>query len=139
MRDIICSFAYRGDVWSVAILENGQIVSKMTKKMEDTHNSYRNIIYVFTQTLRYIRQYIQSEGDDFNVCFETSNRIFVQWLKDRYPREEYAEDFMEALNLLQELAIRYSFSYAKVPKALKLLEQPQEVAVSGLNLDEYEE
>lgn len=145
MGNIIVSIAIKRNIVAIVIIENGMIKSRVTEKIKDEKalsSNYSSMIYAFTIALRHVRQYIQSNKDSSrNVCFETSNSIFIKWVDNQYSKDAYQEDFEQALKLLQELPIKYAFTYAPRPKAIAYTEEKycKKESVSGLNLDEYDE
>ena len=141
MGNIIVSIAIKRNIVAIVIIENGMIKSRVTEKIKDEKalsSNYSSMIYAFTIALRHVRQYIQSNKDSSrNICFETSNSIFIKWVDNH----AYQKDFEQALKLLQELPIKYAFTYAPRPKAIAYTDEKycKKESVSGLNLDEYDE
>lgn len=143
MGSIIVSIAVKKNIVSVLIVEGGMMKVQITEKIKDEkvlESNYSSIIYAFILALRYVRQYVQDNKDNRNVCFETSNSIFIKWVDNQYSKDAYQEEFMNAMKLLQELPIRYAFSYSAKPKAFAYADEKycKKEAVSGLNLSDYE-
>ena len=143
MGNIIVSIAIKKNIVAIIIMENGMIKSKVTEKIKDSkalESIYAGMIYAFILALRYVRQYIQDNKENRNICFETSNSIFVKWVDNQYSKEAYQEDFEQALKLLQELPIKYAFSYNPRPKALPYANEQycKKESIGGLNLGDYE-
>jgi hypothetical protein len=142
MSNIVVSIAMRKNVVAFLIIEDNIIKTKITEYIKDERalqSSYTCMIYAFKLALRYVRQYIQVNKSTRDVCFEISNSTFIKWIDNQYSKEAYQEEFNEALKLLQELPIRYAFSYAQRPKALPFADDKycEKKTLSGLNLEEY--
>lgn len=144
MNNIVVSIAMKKNVVAILIIENNIIKTRMTECIKDEkalQSSYTGMIYAFKLALRYVRQYIQENKTTRDVCFEISNSTFIKWVDNQYSKEAYQEEFNEALKLLQELPIRYAFTYAKRPRALPFADDKycEKKVLSGLNLEEYSE
>jgi hypothetical protein len=143
MGNIIVSMALRKNVVAILVQEDGVVKAKSTERIKDEKalaSSYSGIIYAFAVALRYTRQYLQDNKSNKDVCFETSNSTFIKWVDNQYSKELYQEEFVNVLKLLQELPIRYTFSYNPKPKAFTYADEKycKKETVSGLNLDDYE-
>lgn len=143
MSNIVVSMSLRKGISAIVIMEDGVIKVKYVERIKDEHalsSSYAGIIYTFKLALRHVRQYMQT-ADVKDVCFETSNSTFIKWVDAQYSKEAYKQDFDEALTLLNELPIRYAFTYAEKPKAFLFTDSSylKKESVSGLNLDDYNE
>lgn len=141
MGNVIVSIAIKKDIVAVLITENGTIKTHVTEKIKDKNaleSNYSSMIYAFVLALRYVRQYIQDNKSSRDICFETSNSIFIKWVDNQYSKEAYQKEFMNALALLQELPIRYAFSYSAKPKAIVYADKKycKKESVSGLNIEE---
>lgn len=139
MSNIIVSIAMKHNVFAIIIMENGMLKTKYTEKIKDSaisESKYLSTIYAFTVALRMVRQYISDNKSSRDVCFEISNSIFIGWIDKMYSKEAYQEQFMSAMALLQELPIRYAFSYSQRPKALPYTDEKYCVKekLSGLDL-----
>lgn len=140
MNNVIVSIAIRKNIVAILIVEGGQIKKRIVERIKDVNaleSSYASIIYAFTLALRHVRHYIQENNSSRNICFETSNSIFIKWVDKQYSKDAYQESFIETLKLLQELPIRYAFSYSQKPMAFVYAVDSycKKEAVSGLDLN----
>lgn len=139
--NIIVSVSVRKGVVAILIIENNTIKVKNVSKIKDESiaaSNYLSIIYAFTLALRQLRNYIEVHSDNRNICFETSNSIFIKWIANQYSKEEYQEEFVKFMKLLQELPIRFNFTYVAKPKALPFCDEKyiKKVSLEGLNLED---
>lgn len=144
MGNVLVSIAIKKNIVSVLIIEDGMIKIRVTEKIKDEkalESNYSSMIYAFIFALRYVRQYIQDNKSNKDICFETSNSIFIKWVDNQYSKDAYQEEFMSAMKLLHELPIRYAFTYSVKPKAFAYADEKycKKESVSGLNLDDYNE
>lgn len=140
MSNLTCSLAIKRGVVSVLIIEGGMMQTCAVEKIKDKkalESSYAGIIYAFTIALRHLRDYIQNNVKDYNVCFETSNSTFIKWVDNQYSKVAYQDEFIAALKLLQELPIRYAFHYCEKPKAVAYANESycKKEKLSGLDID----
>lgn len=121
MGGILVSLAVKGGLSSVIIVENGLLKQHYTEKIKDDEarsNNYLATLYSFNMALRHTRQYIQDNPGNREVTFELSSSTFIKWVDTQYSKPAYQDKFMETMDLLQSLPIRYSFSYNAKPRAL---------------------
>lgn len=140
MGSIIVSIAVKKSIVAIMIIEDGQVKLRITERIKDSHaleSNHASMIYAFMLALRYVRQYIQDNKTSSDIYFEVSNSTFVKWVENRYSKETYQEDFIKAMQLLQELPIRYSFVYASKPKAMEYADAKycKKEVISGLSID----
>lgn len=141
MNNIIVSISIRKNIVAILIMESGQIKRRIVERIKDDsalESSYAGMIYAFNLALRHVRQYIQENGDNRNICFETSNSTFIKWVDKQYSKEAYQESFIEVLKLLQELPIKYAFSFSQKPMAFNYAIESycKKESVSGLDLED---
>ena len=121
MGGILVSLAVKSGLSSVIIMEDGLLKQHYTEKIKDDDakaNNYLATLYSFNMALRHTRQYIQDYPGNREVTFELSSKILIKWADAYYSKPAYQEKFIETMDLLQSLPIRYSFSYNTKPKAL---------------------
>lgn len=121
MGGILVSLAVKGGLSSVIIVENGLLKQHYTEKIKDDEarsNNYLATLYSLNMALRHTRQYIQDNPGNREVTFELSSSTFIKWVDTQYSKPAYQDKFMETMDLLQSLPIRYSFSYNAKPRAL---------------------
>lgn len=139
MQNIVVSIAMRHNVFTIILLSGGVLEAKYTEKIKDTRvaeSKYLSTIYAFTVALRLLRNYVEQNKAYREVCFELSNSIFIGWVEKMYSKEAYQEEFMNAMELLQEIPIKYMFYYAKKPRALAYMSSETESSkLSGLDVE----
>lgn len=140
MTNVICSFAVRKGIVSALVIEGGMVKNKAVEKIREpevAESSYAAIIRAFKVALRNVRDFIQQGSDEYSVCFETSNSTFIKWVDNQYSKEAYQDEFLSALQLLQELPIKYAFHYVAKPKALVYADDAhcKKPKLSGLSID----
>lgn len=139
MNNIIVSISIRKNIVAILIIEEGQIKRRIVERIKDDsalESSYAGMIYAFNLALRNVRHYIQENDRSKNVCFETSNSTFIKWIDKQYSKEAYQDSFIKVLKLLQELPIKYAFSYSQKPLAFAyaLEDYCKKEAVSSLEI-----
>lgn len=140
LTNVICSFAVRKGIVSALVIEGGMVKNKAVEKIREpevAESSYAAIIRAFKVALRNVRDFIQQGSDEYSVCFETSNSTFIKWVDNQYSKEAYQDEFLSALQLLQELPIKYAFHYVAKPKALVYADDAycKKPKLSGLSID----
>lgn len=121
---------------SVALLCDGKLAQKYVTKITDKtilDSSYLCLISTFISALRLVRQYVENNTDVERVIFEVNNSTFIKWVYNSFSKDQYQDLFIEALELLNEIPIQYTFTYSKKPLATRYLEAgADKVKVSSL-------
>lgn len=141
MNNVIVSISIRKNIVAILIVENGQIRKRIVERIKSDsalESSYAGMIYAFNLALRHVRQYVQENNNSRNICFETSNSTFIKWIEKQYSKEAYQESFNNVLKLLQELPIKYAFSFSQKPMAFVYAVDSycKKESVSGLDLED---
>lgn len=123
MSDSLCvSLMTKKGVSSVVALRDGKLVVKsvtLIKNKEILNSSYMCLLDTFTTALRLVRKYTDDNKDITKVVFEVNNSTLIKWIYNNYSKEEYQELFIQAINLLNDIPIQYTFLYNKNPIAGK--------------------
>lgn len=119
---------------AVVVSENGKIVNKSITNVAKGTQPYSNLITAFGVSLRLVRSFIDNNPDTEDVVFEFNNSAFIKWVKEGYSKEQYQDEFIGVLSLLNEIPIKYTLVYSKKPMASYYLntETTDKVKLSGL-------
>lgn len=135
-KSLCVSLASKKGVSSVVLLCEGKLIQKSVTKITNTEvldSSYLCLISTFISALRQVRQYIGDNTDIDKVVFEVNNSTFIKWVYNSFSKDQYQEFFIQALELLNEIPIQYTFSYSKKPIATKYIDNGvDKVKLSGL-------
>ena len=137
MSDSLCvSLMTKKGVSSVVILREGKLVMKSVtpiKNKEILNSSYMCLLDTFITALRFVRKYTDDNKDITKVVFEVNNSTFIKWIYNNYSKEEYQELFIQAIELLNDIPIQYTFLCNKNPIASKYFADVKtSVKLSGL-------
>lgn len=116
MKQIKVSIGVKKDICAVLLLEEGSLYQKKVQKIRektDEDNHFDTLIYAFKLSLRMLRSYIEKANDECSVIFEVNNSNFIKWLEQGYSKDNYQAEFIEALDLLNELPIKYDYVFAQ--------------------------
>lgn len=135
-KSLCASCMTKKGVSSVVLMSEGKLVSKSVSSIRDKEilsSSYLCLIDTFITALRLVRKYVDEHNDVDRVIFEVNNSTFIKWVYNNFSKDQYQDLFYKALTLLNEIPIKYSFTYNKKPMATKYLsEVDDKVKVSGL-------
>lgn len=134
-KSLCVSCATKKGVSSVVLMCDGYLVGKSVSRIKDSavvESSYSCLIHTFITALRLVRSYVDNHNDIENVTFEVNNSTFVKWVYNSFSKEQYQDLFCEAINLLNEIPIRYTFTCSKKPLATMYLSEVSEIKLSGL-------
>lgn len=136
VKSLCVSCMTKKGVSSVVLMCDGHLVDKSVlsiKNKDVLDSSYLCLIHTFITALRMVRKYVDNNSDVERVVFEVNNSTFIKWVYNSYSKEQYQELFCEAIELLNEIPIEYTFTYSKKPMAtMYLSEVEDEVKLSGL-------
>lgn len=140
-RSLCVSCMTKKGVSSVVLICDGKLVSKSVKTITNKEvltSSYLCLIDTFITSLRLLRKFIDENTDIERVVFEVNNSTFIKWVYNNFSKDQYQDLFSQAIELLNEIPIQYTFSYNKKPMATMYLSSVDDkVKVTSL-LDEEE-
>ena len=144
MTPVCLSCISKKDLISVIIMDKGELAKRSVEIIRDESiatSTYQSIIYAFKKGFSLLKLYIEDHPEVDSVVFECNNSAFINWVNQGYPREEYLDEFIEMMGILDNIPIRYSFAYTKKPKATMFAEKKYIVRekFSGLDIDGIEE
>lgn len=140
MSYLLVSIGVKKDISSILLMKDGRLIKKDVVRIKDEHilsSNYLCLIDSFARSLRLVRQQLEKDDTfDRTVVFEVNNSRFIKWMDDGYSKDAYQKEFMEALDLLQELPIKYNISFTTVTKAYTYAHEKylSKVKMSGLDL-----
>lgn len=117
---LLVSLAVKSGLASYIIADNGCEQYKKTYRIKDNDilsSPYLCLIDVFKSALRYVKSYVDEHRDVTQVVIESSNQIFMKWLKQGYSCADYQSAFSEVMLSLDDIALSYSVSVNKRPFA----------------------
>lgn len=136
VKSLCVSCMTKKGVSSVVLMCNGKLVDKSVTVIKDERilaSSYLCLIQTFIVALRLVRKYVNENADTENVVFEVNNSTFIKWIYNSYSKEQYQDLFIEAIELLNEIPVRYSFTYSNKPLAtMYITDKTDSVKISGL-------
>ena len=121
MDSIIVSMYIKKSILSIVILRDGKLEIKSVERIKDeniTSSMYRSLIYGFSKALRLTRNYLENNNDCSTVIFEINNSTIVKWLHNGYSKEDYQPYFIELLETLEAIPMRYEVIVQSNPKAM---------------------
>lgn len=135
-KSLCASFAVKKGVSYIVLVRDGFMVCKSVTQIKDESildSSYSCLISSFISTLRIVRKFINENSDIDKVIFEVNNTAFIKWVYNGTSKEQYHNLFIEAMELLNEIPVQYSFTYNKKPLSLIYIkDKPDKVKLSGL-------
>lgn len=115
MKNIKVSIATRKDIGAVFITLDGKQIGKRIDKIKDEHiltSHYLTLIYTFSLSLRMLKQIIYNiPNEEIQVLFEVNNTTFIQWVQQGYSKDAYNDEFIQMMEELNSLPIRYKLIY----------------------------
>ena len=126
MASVCLSCVSKKDLSAVIITDNGKLVTKRVERIKDEEvacSTYLSLIVAFTVGLNMLKMYVEEHQDIDEVVFECNNSAFIKWVNQGYSRDEYHNEFSKMLELLNDIPIRYSFSYNRKPKSLMFTDE----------------
>ena len=138
MDKITVSIYVKQGISAILIIQDGKLMQKSVSKITDEEvlsSSYLSLLNTLSRALRLVRNFIQENKDCKNVIFELNNSTIIKWFDRCYSKDDYQEQFIEVVNLLQELPIKYLFSLSKKPMACIYTDEKyiEKESVSGID------
>lgn len=131
----------RKDLLSILLLVNGAVVDRCVEKIKDDKvksSNYTCQLYAIKIALLHVRSYFEHNGYVDAVNFEISNSTIQKWIDKCYSKEQYQDEFVEMMTLLNELPICYDFSVIPQPIAYRFASEKyisSKTTISGLDID----
>lgn len=141
MNCLLASIYIKNGIMSVILMRNGMLIDKVVERITDDNvegSTFKSVLFALSKAMRMVRNYIQNNQDCNDVVFELNNSIVIKWIEDNYAKDEYNDLLHEVISLLQELPIRYKFSYIVKPKAFLYAKDKyvsKKLSISGIDFD----
>ena len=116
---MVVSLSVKNGISSVVLLDKGVVVNKSVKKVKNSDNhNIEELLNTFKRSILLVKPYVE-DGTTDTVEFELNNRTVIKWIVENSPTKTFEEPFIEAMEMLSSLAVRYSLRYSKVTIASK--------------------
>jgi hypothetical protein len=139
------SIGVKKDICAVLITTDGVLQKKRVERIRDEHtltSNYLTLIYAFTLSLRMIRDYTQTSDEEYRVVFEVNNSTFIKWVDKGFTKDAYQKEFIEMIDLLNELPILYDIIFAQRTMAYNYADAKyltKDKVDTNLNLEDTDE
>ena len=104
------SIGVRKDICAVLITTDGVLITRRVERIKDEDalkSNFSSLIYAFTLSLRLLRDYIQTTDEEVHAIFEVNNSTFKKWVEQGYTKDIYQTQFIQMMELLNELPLLY--------------------------------
>ena len=104
------SIGVRKDICAVLIMTDGVLITRRVERIKDDDalkSNFSSLIYAFTLSLRLLRDYIQTTDEEVHAIFEVNNSTFKKWVEQGYTKDIYQTQFIQMMELLNELPLLY--------------------------------
>lgn len=104
------SIGVRKDICAVLIMTDGVLITRRVERIKDEDalkSNFSSLIYAFTLSLRLLRDYIQTTDEEVHAIFEVNNSTFKKWVEQGYTKDIYQTQFIQMIELLNELPLLY--------------------------------
>ena len=121
MNSITVSIFVKKNIYAVILIKGGKLYSKEVKRITDNEinsSNYNQMLYTLEVALRKIRNYVENNSDCESFVIELNNSTVINWFDRLYSKEQYESYFRKVVELLEELPIKYMFTYNKKPMAI---------------------
>ena len=121
MENITVSIYVKKNIYAVLFVKNGKLLQKEVKKITDNDvnsSNYNQVLYTLEIAFRFIRNYVENNSDCNYFVIELNNSVVIKWFDRLYSKPQYKAYFDKVVDILEELPIKYLFSYNVKPMAL---------------------
>lgn len=129
---LVVSLSVKNGISSVVLLNDGVVVKSSVKHCNTSEHSIEQLIETFKRSILEVKPYVES-GQTDKVTFEMNMRAVIKWIEESNPSKKFEKAFVEAVNMLNKLAVEYELQYVKVPLASKYKTVDSKLEVSGLD------
>lgn len=120
MGTLQVSIFVRKGVYAILMTRGGTRVTLKVEKIKNTkiaESIYSSMLFTIREALLLVRNYFEEHKDSCEVVIELNNITIQKWFDNCYAKDEYQEYFIDVMNLLQEIPMKYSVVVVKKPKA----------------------
>lgn len=129
---LVVSLSVKNGISSVVLLDNGVVVKSSVKRCNTSEHSIEQLIDTFKRSILEVKPFVES-GQTDKVTFEMNMRAVIKWIEESNPSKKFEKAFIEAMDMLNKLAVEYELQYVKVPLASKYKTVDSKLEVSGLD------
>ena len=129
---LVVSLSVKNGISSVVLLDNGVVIKSSVKPCDTSEHSIEQLIDTFKRSILEVKPYVES-GQTDKVTFEMNMRAVIKWIEESNPSKKFEKAFVEAMDMLNKLAVEYELQYVKVPLASKYKTVDNKLEVSGLD------
>lgn len=129
---MVVSLSVKNGISSVVLLSDGVVVKSSVKRCDTSEHSIEQLIDTFKRSILEVKPYVES-GQTDKVTFEMNMRAVIKWIEESNPSKKFEKAFVEAMDMLNKLAVEYELQYVKVPLASKYKTVDTKLEVSGLD------
>lgn len=129
---LVVSLSVKNGISSVVLLDNGVVIKSSVKRCDTSEHSIEQLIDTFKRSILEVKPYVES-GQTDKVTFEMNMRAVIKWIEESNPSKKFEKAFVEAMDMLNKLAVEYELQYVKVPLASKYKTVDTKLEVSGLD------
>lgn len=129
---LVVSLSVKNGISSVVLLSDGVVVKSSVKRCNTSEHSIEQLIDTFKRSILEVKPFVES-GQTDKVTFEMNVRAVIKWIEDSNPSKKFEKAFVEAMDMLNKLAVEYELQYVKVPLASKYKTVDSKLEVSGLD------
>lgn len=128
---LVVSLSVKNGISSVVLLSDGVVVKSSVKRCNTSEHSIEQLIDTFKRSILEVKPFVES-GQTDKVIFEMNMRAVIKWIEESNPSKKFEKAFIEAMDMLNKLAVEYELQYVKVPLASKYKTVDSKLEVSGL-------
>lgn len=129
---LVVSLSVKNGISSVVLLNDGVVVKSSVKHCNTSEHSIEQLIDTFKRSILEVKSFVES-GQTDKVIFEMNMRAVIKWIEESNPSKKFEKAFVEAMDMLNKLAVEYELQYVKVPLASKYKTVDSKLEVSGLD------
>ena len=129
---LVVSLSVKNGISSVVLLSDGVVVKSSVKRCNTSEHSIEQLIDTFKRSILEVKPFVES-GQTDKVIFEMNMRAVIKWIEESNPSKKFEKAFIEAMDMLNKLAVEYELQYVKVPLASKYKTVDSKLEVSGLD------
>ena len=141
MKSITVSIYVKKNIYAVILVKDGKLYFKEVKRITDddvNSSNFKQILYTLEKAFRVIRNYVENNSDCDSFVIELNNSTVIKWFDRFYSKENYEEYFKKVIDILEELPIKYLFTYNVKPLSLVYAKEEylEKTKLSGIDFTE---
>lgn len=123
---MVLSVAVKRGLFAVVLIDNGVVKLKETKPLSTAKENptiFDNLIEASKKAMVMLKGYVDEHQDVENIVFEFNNSTIRKWIESDYSTEDYNTEFLELLELMDVIPVKFSYAVAKKPQASCFLDK----------------